>query len=308
MKSHDFGQFLFNASIFNELQISQVIRLSEKSKPTLATESLFLRLVSAAELTKILMTLTKEFPEFPIALCNAEGREKNPEFVEKYDNLVKELITPKQAKRAADLKDGQSLWLAQGMTDGGIVNFAKLDRILAEYRRLEIPPLEESFAAYYDDLRGADKIDYPLALDVTSAFHDFLSATFGTSIILLPPAEIKEEKLFGASVKINGAVPVVTGFLADEKTFVRAAAKYNAWIEKDSLEDSFDAMSELLNVFTGHFTIKMAASLGLEEEPEPPRFGRVEKNSGFVKMLADFGNFYVYVGNGEIFDGDLTDF
>ena len=206
------------------------------------------------------------------------------------------------AKRAAELKEGRSLWLAQGLVDNGLANFAKLNRILEKYQKLEIPPFEESFAAYYNFLRGTDKPDYPLALDVATALNDFLSETFGTSIILLPPEISGKENLFGASVKIKGKMPVVVGILADKKTFFRAAARYNNLIEDECLEDAFDVMSELLNVFTGHFTIKMAAALGLEQEPEPPRFGQAEQRPEFLRLFSDFGNFYVYVGRAEIFD------
>jgi len=69
----------------------------------------------------------------------------------------------------------------------------------------------------------------------------------------------------------------------------------------ETVEDAHDAISELLNVFTGHFTVKIAVTKGLEEVPEPPRYGSII-NISCITMMADIGTFYVYIGKNEIFD------
>ena len=269
MKSHDFGQFLYNSSTFNKDQLDEIIKMARESEPTLATEALFLQLIEASELTQT------------------------------DDEFVHTLITPRQAARAIELKDGQSLSLAQALIDNGIADYSQLDELLKEYNKLEIPPIESALTAYYENLKDYPDIDFPFAVDVISSFHSFLSESLKTTIIILPPSEHSQENQIGASVKIIGEIPVVVAMSADEEMFLRLAQRYDEYVE--TIEDANDAISELLNVFTGHFTVKIAVTKGLEEVPEPPRYGSV----GDVKcimMMADIGTFYIYIGKSEIFD------
>ena len=270
MKSHDFGQFLFNSSILNELQIGEVIKLAKNAKPTLATEALFLQLVTADELTQ------------------------------DDDDFVRSLITPRQVARALELQDGQSLWMAQALIDNGIADFLKLDQILEKYNDLEIPPIESVLTKYYEKLKTQPDIDFPFAIDVVSNFHSFLSETFKTSMVLLPPANHKSETQFGASVKIIGEVPVVVALLADEKMFFNIAEKYDSYTE--TMEDAYDSISELLNVFTGQFVVHVAVTKGLEEVPEPPRYGTNSNIIDTIAVIGDMGTFYIYIGKQEIFN------
>ena len=269
MKSHDFGQFLFNSSALNKIQLSEVIKLAGKSEPTLATEALFLQMIEASELKR------------------------------SDDEFVHTLITPRQAARALELKDGQSLSLAQALVDNGIANYLKLDRLLEEYNKLEIPPIESALTAYYDRLGNYSDIDFPFAVDVISSFHAFLSESLKTTIIILPPSECKHENQIGASVKIIGEIPVVVAMFANEKVFLQLAKRYDEYVE--TIDDAHDAISELLNVFTGHFTVKIAVTKGLEEVPEPPRYGSVDGINCII-MMSDIGTFYIYIGKREIFN------
>ncbi|MBR2179329.1 MAG: chemotaxis protein CheX [Selenomonadaceae bacterium] len=269
MKSHDFGQFLFNSSAFSEVQLNDIIKKAGKSEPTLATAALFLQLIEAAELTRL------------------------------DDEFVHTLITPRQAARALELKDGQSLSLAQALIDDGIVDYLNLDQLFKKYNKLEIPPIESALTAYYEKLKGYPDIDFPFAVDVISSFHTFLSETLKTTIIILPPSDCNHENQIGASVKIIGEIPVVVAMFANNEIFLRLAKRYDEYVE--TTEDAHDAISELLNVFTGHFTVKIAVTKGLEEVPEPPRYGSVA-NVKCITMLADIGTFYIYIGKAEIFD------
>ena len=269
MKSHDFGQFLFNSSAFSDAQIEELIKLAGKSEPTLATEALFLQLLNASELTQT------------------------------DDEFVHTLITPRQAARAHELKDGQSLSLVQALIDNGIVNYSELDQLLESYNKLEIPPIESALTAYYEGLKNYPDIDFPFAVDIISSFHTFLSETLKTTIIILPQSDLKQKKTIGASVKIIGEIPIVVALFASEEVFLRLANRYDEYVE--TTEDANDAISELLNVFTGHFTVKIAVTKGLEEVPEPPRYGSVA-DIKCITMMADIGTFYVYIGKCEIFD------
>lgn len=271
MKSHDFGQFIFNSSILSEVQIGEVIKAAKKSKPSLAVEALFLQLISADELTQ------------------------------NDDNFIKSLITPRQVARALELKDGQSLAFAQSLIDSGISNFLKLDRILKKYHELEIPPLESTLTIYYDKIKSHHPdIDFPFAVDAIRNFHSFLSETFQSTVVILPPNEYKDKIKFGASVKIIGEVPIVVALLADEEMFLNIAKRYDSYV--DVLEDAYDAISELLNVFTGQFVVQIAVTKGLEEVPEPPRYGIISYEVESIAMMADLGTFYVYIGKQEIFN------
>ena len=269
MKSHDFGQFLFNSSAFSNVQIEELIKLAVKSEPTLATEALFLQLVDASELKRA------------------------------DDEFVHTLITPRQAARAHELKDGQSLLLAQALIDNGIANYSELNQLLEEYNKLEIPPIESALTAYYEKLNDYPDIDFPFAVDVVSSFHSFLSEALNTTIIVLPPSDCNHENQIGASVKIIGEIPVVVAMFANDEIFLRLAQRYNEYVE--TTEDANDAISELLNVFTGHFTVKIAVTRGLEEVPEPPRYGSIIDTKS-ITMMADVGTFYIYIGKSEIFD------
>lgn len=269
MKSHDFGQFLFNSAAFNKDQLDEIIKLARKSEPTLATEAVFLQLVETSELTQT------------------------------DDEFVHTLITPRQAARALELKDGQSLYLAQALIDNGIADYFQLGEFLEEYDKLEIPPIESALSAYYEVLKDCPDIDFPFAVDVINTFHSFLSESLKTTIIILPPSDCRLNKQTGASVKIIGEIPVVVAMFADENVFMELAQRYDGYVE--TVEDAHDAISELLNVFTGHFTVKIAVTKGLEEVPEPPRYGSII-NISCITMMADIGTFYVYIGKNEIFD------
>ena len=201
MKSHDFGQFLFNNSIFSEAKLKELIKLAKDTTPTLAVEALFLQLIEASELTQ------------------------------EDDEFVRTLITPRQAARALELKEGQSLYLAQALIDNGIVNFTKLGQLLEEYNKLEIPPIESALTTYYDKLKNHPDIDFPFAIDVIGSFHAFLSETLQTTILILPPSDCSNKTKIGASVKIIGEVPVVVALFADEEVFLSLANRYDEYVE-----------------------------------------------------------------------------
>ena len=269
MKSHDFGQFLFNSSIFSKAQLDELIKMAKQSKPTLATSALFLQLVEVNELTQT------------------------------DDEFVRTLITPRQVSRALELKDGQSLALVQALIDNDITDYSNLDLLLKEYNKLEIPPIESALTIYYDKLKDYPDIDFPFAVDFIGSFHTFLSETLKSTILVLPPSECSHNVQIGASVKIIGEIPVVVALFADDKLFFQLAKCYDDYVE--TKEDANDAISELLNVFTGHFTVKVAVAKGLEEILEPPRYGSVIGVKG-INLTADIGTFYIYIGKQEIFD------
>jgi len=272
MKSHDFGQFLFNSSTFDEKKLVELITAAKDSVPTLAIKALFLRLVSFAEL-----------------------EEKNYS-----EEFLKTFLTQHQLERISALDKDNSLKLVQTLIDTKTVDFEGLDKILQEYHRIEIPPVESAFASFYDSIHLEDRVDYPLALGVAESLHEFLSETLKTSVIFVPSPELGESDKFGASVKITGDMPVVVSVMAEQETFHKMANIYDDFVS-DDLEEDFDAMSEMLNVFTGNFTVQFAAAVGVEEEPEPPRFGRVDENLATLRVLTNFGNFYLYIERKEIF-------
>ena len=277
MKSHDFGQFLYNSSIFDEDQLEKIILAAKDSTPTLTTKALFLRMVSVSEIAESL---------------------NQSQTVS--DNHVKKILKSHQLGRIEKLSNNVSLNLAQALLDIKIVDFNQFEKILQAYHRIEIPPVESSFAVFYDDVQCDSKVDYPLALNVAESLHDFLSSTFKTTVIFIPSPDLGGMEKFGASVKITGIMPVVVAVMADRKIFHKMSNLYDGFVS-DDLDDDFDAMSEMLNVFTGNFTVQFAAIVGVEEEPEPPRFGRVNEKLQSLKVLTGFGTFYLYFGKKEIF-------
>ena len=80
---------------------------------------------------------------------------------------------------------------------------------------------------------------------------------------------------------------------------MQIAKRYDSYVEE--LEDAYDAISELLNVFTGQFVVNIAVTRGLDEEPEPPRFGNTSEFFNFISLFSDVGYFYLYIGKDEIF-------
>ena len=276
MKSHDFGQFLFNSSTFAENKLVELISEENNFIPTLATKALFLRLVSVSE------------------ILTEENQSK-----ENLDDFVKKILTARQLERAESFDKDNSLKLVQTLIDTSTVDFVHLEKILQEYHRIEIPPVETAFALFYDLVKG-DKIDYPLALDVAESLHEFISETFNSSVIFIPSPDLGENEKFGASVKVTGEMPVVCAVMAEKNIFHKMANLYDDFVS-DNLDEDFDAMSEMLNVFTGNFTVQFAASVGVEEEPEPPRFGRITENLQTLRVLTNFGMFHLYIGKDEIF-------
>lgn len=160
---------------------------------------------------------------------------------------------------------------------------------------------EEKFYECYDALIDVMKMDYSLALSIYKCFYEFLAEHLESEVIIDSAQELPKEATYGASVKINGAVSFVTGLLAEKKIFHNIAERYEHF-QIDSLDEDFDAVSELLNEVTGFFIIKIATDLGIDEELEPPRFGQTEKVLGVIKILVNVGTFYLYIGREEIFD------
>ena len=120
--------------------------------------------------------------------------------------------------------------------------------------------------------------------------------------MIFSPAEPDfKEKVFGASVKINGDIPIVVGVLAEKKVLHKLANSYDKFVSED-IEEDFDAVAEMLNVFTGNFAVKIATTSGIEEELYPPRFGQLTfELETPVTVFADVGKFYLYIGAEEIF-------
>ena len=272
MKSHDFGQFLFNSATFDESKLVELITAAKDSVPTLTAQSLFLRLISFSEL--------------------ADKKDT--------DAFLKNFLQPHQLERISALEKDNSLKLVQALVDTSTVDFEGLEKILQKYFSVEIPPVESAFASFYESVQLTDRVDYPLALGVAEGLHEFLSETLKTSVIFVPSPDLGESDKFGASVKITGAMPVVVAVMAEQNIFHKMANIYDDFVS-DDLEEDFDAMSEMLNVFTGNFTVQFAAAVGVEEEPEPPRFGRVDDNLSTLRVLTNFGTFYLYIERNEIF-------
>lgn len=160
---------------------------------------------------------------------------------------------------------------------------------------------EEKFAACYENLRDVIQLDYSLAFNVFKCFQEFVEESLDSEIEIDTAVNLPENANFGASVKIDGEINFIIGLLAEKKIFHEIAETYEHF-QLDSLEEDFDAVSELLNVVTGHFIIKIANTLGIEEDLEPPRFGRTEKSFGVIKISMKFGEYYLYIGQDEIFE------
>ena len=141
--------------------------------------------------------------------------------------------------------------------------------------------------------------DFPFAIDLMRGLHTFLSETFNESVVILPPSDETHGEMLGASVKLAGGLPVVNGIFADRKTFFDLAVRYDD--STASTEDSIDAIAELLNVFIGHFAVRVAMQHGIESEPEPPRHGKVIGEFPSFRLMTDVGIFYVYINEREIF-------
>ena len=291
MKSHDFGQFLFNSGRLSEVQMLKVIGAARSSEPTLAVEAMFIQLISSTELTDIFRSIRASTDGATMPLASV---------ISAMDEMVRRLITQRQALRAEQLKDGQSIRLAQALLDNGLTNFLKLERMLRAYYDLQVPPLESMLTIYYERLRSRLTIDFPFAIDLIRGLHTFISEEFHSTVLILPPNEVDHSDKLGASVKLIGDLPVVTGIFADERGLLDLSRRCDDSVE--TLEDALDVTAELLNVFTGHFAVKAATRRGLDEEPEPPRYGTLSGALSGFAMLTDFGRFYIYVNGDEIFE------
>lgn len=297
MKAHDFGQFLFNELIFDEIQLVEMISVAKNIKPTFATAAIFLRLVSVAEMTKVFghsqIVESKSVEDF--------FRSHDEVTQEKYDEIVRKFLNPHKLKSISRATNDNSVQLAQFLIDGGEISFTDFEKILENYHREEIPPVEKIFGHIYNALQSAKKIDYPPALDVAMHFHNFLSEEFQTTVIYSSTVPDFNQELFGASVKINGDIPIVVGMIAEKKVLHKLANSYDKFVSED-IEEDFDAVAEMLNVFTGNFTVRVATTSGIEEELYPPRFGQLNfELETLVTVLADVGKFYLYIGAEEIF-------
>lgn len=293
MKGYDFGQFLYNSAFLDESQLAELIVAAQKTKATLATKAIFLRMVSVSELKEL---QSDESLEDLLRSHDAEVQGK-------YDEIVKKILKAGQSARLEKSKEVAPISLVQVLIDRDVLNCEQLEKFLDDYQKQETSPIEQAFAARYDSLPPTQQTEYSLAVDVVKSFCEFTSEAFSTSIILLPDAENVTSQLLGATVKIKGITPIVIGVFAEEPAFMKFAQNYNHLAENK--EDALDVVSEFLNIYVGHFTIRVAETLGTEEEPETPRFGEVTDFSA-IKMLADCGEIYLYVGNEECFDNGKT--
>lgn len=301
MKYQDFGQFLFNSSVFDVNKLVEITQIAKDVKPTLSTTAIFMRLVSTPELvmafSRARVIEYKILTEEIFAEC---FKTHEPNLQAKFDEVVQRFLNPRKLKAVSMAIDEPSIKLAQVLIDGAI-EFAKFEKFLDSYYRAEIPAVEKAFAKWYNALPAEKFFDYLPALDVAKNFHIFLSDALKTTIIFSATTAKTNEVLFGASVKIKGAMPVVVGILAEKGTLHKLANSYDKFVS-ENLEEDFDAVSELLNVFTGNFTVRVASRLGLEEELYPPRFGLLEKSvDTIISVVCDVGEFYLYIGDEEIF-------
>ncbi len=304
MKSYDFGQFLFNSSFFDENQLADLIVAAKKKKATLAAKALFLRMVSLPELAESLKNLKETSADMPSDDIAEYLRSHEEDVQAKYDSVIENVLKKGQPARLKRLKESSSIWLIQELIDGGTVSIEELEKLFDEYHKLEMSPIDTAFAARYDSLPPEQQPDYPFAVEVVKAFHEFASESFGSTIILLPSTDYAQEKLYGATVKVKGKIPVITGLFATEPVFTQFAKNYNHLAE--NLDDAYDVVSEFFNIYAGHLTIQMVATLGTEEEPETPRYGEAEDLFTGIKMLSDWGEFYFYVGKEEYFKQELN--
>ena len=296
MKCHDFGQFLFNSSVFDDKQLSEIIVATKNVQPTFSTAAIFLRFVSISELSKIFIE-SKITGEENLIEC---FRSHSAEIQSKYDEVVQNFLSSQNLKEMKDSVEDPSVKLAQVLIDGAI-DFDSFKKILEDYHKCEISPVEKFFGDWYRTMNLEKVFDYSPALDVAKDFHIFLSESLKTTIIFLSPPVRPYESLLGASVKIKGAMPIVVGVLTEKNSLHNLAVSYDKLVEEDADED-FDAVAEMLNVFTGNFTVKIASQLGIEEELFPPRFGQLAENiCSLLGVMCSFGDFYLYIGEKEIF-------
>lgn len=304
MKSYDFGQFLFNSSFLDENQLAELIVAAKKKKATLATKALFLRMVSLPELAESLKNLKETSADVPSEDIAEYLRSHDAEVQGKYDSIIENVLKAGQPAKLKRLKESSSIWLIQELIDSGKVSIEELEKLFDEYHKLEMSPIDTAFAARYDSLPPEQQPDYPFAVEVVKGFHEFTSNALGSTIILLPATDYVEEKLYGATVKIKGNIPVITGLFATEPVFTKFAKIYNHLAE--NLDDAYDVVSEFFNIYAGHLTIQMVATLGTEEEPETPRYGETEDVFTGIKMLSDWGEFYFYIGKEEYFKQEIN--
>ena len=158
---------------------------------------------------------------------------------------------------------------------------------------------ENKFAACYEKLRDTMQLDYPLALNIYKCLHDFLVESLDSEVEIDSAVELPQNANFGASVKIEGKISFVVAVLAEKKIFHNIAERYEHF-QLDSLDEDFDAVSELLNVVTGHLIVKIANAFGVEEDLDSPRFGQTEKIFDVIKISVNIGTFYLYIGKDEI--------
>jgi hypothetical protein len=160
---------------------------------------------------------------------------------------------------------------------------------------------EEKFAACHEKLCDVMQMDYSMACNIFKCFKEFVEDGLESEMEIDSAMDLPPNANFGASVKIDGEINFVLGVLAEKKIFHNIAERYVNF-QLDSLDEDFDAISELLNVVTGHLIVKFANTFGIEEDLEPPRFGQTEKIFGVIKISVSLGTFYLYIGKKEIFD------
>lgn len=159
---------------------------------------------------------------------------------------------------------------------------------------------KEKFAECYEKLRDVMQLDYSVAFNVFKCFQEFVEDGLESEMKIDSALDLPKNANFGASVKIDGKINFVLGVFAEKKIFHEIAERYEHF-ETESLDEDFDAVSELLNVVTGHLIVKIASTFGIEEDLEPPRFGKTEKIFGVMKIILSIGTFYLYIGKKEIF-------
>ncbi len=301
MKSHDFGQFLFNSSVLTETQLTEILSIPKRYSQNLTTNALFLRFISIREFFDACknsgITAEEELDEKFMNFLHSQETED----AKKRDDVTRNFLTPRQLNKVEEFSAESSISLTQTILDEGVLTADRFEKILDEYHRSEIPPVEDAFSKYYDLRRDVEQPDFPLALSAAENFFDFLSETYKTNVIFVPEPDTGENLKFGASVKVVGSMPVVVGMYAEKEIFQRLAFLYNDFVS--DIDDAYDAISELLNVFTGHFAVRVATNTGQEEEPEPPRFGTLQGKIGGIKTLTGVGNFFITISKDEIFPG-----
>jgi hypothetical protein len=279
MFNHSFGNYLLNAGLLTNAQLSEILAYEQAVKVKLGILAMNAGLMTAAQVEEV----------------HNLQRQKDQKFGQLAESLG--YLSAEQVEALLSLQGKGHLSVMQAITDKGYLSLAAVERALAAFRE-EYGLTEQNEEA---DKQIVKRLaDFSAAGDNAELLYNYAGLTLrnivrflnDTPYIVKPAAKIAAPAYF-VSQPVHGDIALVTGLVMGEAVLLEIASRFYG--EKLAAVDelALDSAGEFLNVHNGVFCSVLSndgikADLGpqavRQDIPETGGIYRVRIGTSFGEM------------------------